>query len=175
MIRSRSGLSTVLTGVVCIIVLMTGCATGRARGALYRDEGKGFQVQLPGNGWQVTESPGTDLALRDTRSAASMAVAVSCPEKETGPLPSLVRHLYFGLRQVKRLRQERIELDGALGLDTVITGSWDGTSVQIRSVVMRREGCLYDLLYVSPSNAFGSRSADFDGFVDSWQFLSEQP
>ena len=104
--------------------------------------------------------------------------------------PNIALIKYWGKRDIERnlpavgsisitLRdlytRMHVELDGALGLDTVITGSWDGTSVQIRSVVMRRKGCLYDLLYVSPTNAFGSRSADFDRFVNSWQFLSEQP
>ena len=172
MIRSP-GRRVALTGMVFLSVLITGCATGRGPGGLYRDELNGFQVRLPRNGWQLTESPGAALALRDTRSEARMAVAVSCPEQETGPLPALVRHLFFGIRQVKQVRQERILLDGAEGLDTTITGRWEGTSVQIRSVVIRRPGCLYDLLYVAPSDAFGVRSADFDRFLKSWQFLSD--
>ena len=171
MIRSHPGRSAAVTGIVFLFVLLTGCATGRAPHGLYRDEVNGFQVQLPRNGWQVTESPGAALALRDTRSQARMAVAVSCPEQETGPLPALVRHLFFGIRQVKQVRQERILLDGAEGLDTMITGRWEGAPVQIRSVVIRRQDCLYDLLYVAPSDAFGVRSADFDRFLNSWQFL----
>ncbi len=173
MIRSRPGLGAAVAGWVC--VLLTGCVAGRTLDALYRDTAKGFQVELPRNGWQITEAPGTDLVLRDTRSAARMAVAANCPGTETGPLPALVRHLFFGFRQVKWLRQERILLNDVVGLDTVITGTWEGTSMQIRSVVIRRKGCLYDLLYVAPSSAFGARSADFDVFLKSWQFLSEKP
>jgi hypothetical protein len=104
-----------------------------------------------------------------------MAVAVSCPPEETGPLPSLVRHLYFGLRQVRQLRQEEVVLDGATGLDTVVTGSVEGTPVQIRSVVIRRNDCLYDILYVAPPDAFPARDVDFDAFLSNWQFLSDQP
>ena len=175
MIRGGPGVIGAVTAVVCLSVLMTSCATGRIRNALYQDEAKSFQVELPQNGWRVIQSPGTDLALEDTRSAARMAVAASCPEQGTDPLPSLVRHLHFGLRQVKRLRQEQVVMDGAMGLDTMIMGTWEETTVQIRSVVIRRKSCLYDLLYVAPPDAFAARSADFDQFLQSWQFLPEQP
>lgn len=175
MIRWNPGVIGAVTAVACLSVLMTSCATGRIRNAFYQDEAKNFQVELPQNGWRVIQSPGTDLALEDTRSTARMAVAASCPEKDTDPLPSLVRHLHFGLRQVQRLRQEQVVMDGATGLDTIITGSWEGTAVQIRSVVIRRKTCLYDFLYVAPPEAFVARSADFDQFLQSWQFLPEQP
>lgn len=175
MIRRRPRLNGAVSAAVCLCVLMSSCATGRALEGLYRDEAKHFQVRLPQDGWRVTETRGTDLVLRDTRSAARMAVAARCPAQETGPLPALVRHLHFGLRQVERLRQEEVVLDGAAGLDTIVTGSWEGASVQIRSVVIRRNGCLYDLLYVAPPDTFEVRSADFDAFLKSWQFLSEQP
>ena len=175
MIRRPPGLNRAVAAVICLCVLMTSCATGRALDGLYRDEAKHFQVRLPQNGWQMTETRGADVVLRDTRSTARMAVAASCPGEETGPLSSLVRHLFFGLRQVEELRQEQVVLDGAVGLDTMIRGSWEGATVQIRSVVIRRTGCLYDLLYVAPADTFEVHSADFDAFLKSWQFLSEQP
>ncbi len=175
MMWSRPGLAATVTGMGFVCVLLTGCATGRTLGGLYVNEGKGFRVQLPREGWQVMESPGTDLALRDTRSQARMAVSATCPEQETGPLPALVQHLFFGFRQVKRLRQERILLDGAVGLETVVRGRVEGTLIQVRSVVIRRKGCLYDLLFVAPPETFGTRSVDFDTFLSGWQFLSGEP
>lgn len=175
MIRSRPGHGTVLAGIVFVCVLLAGCATQRTVNGFYLNEVKGFRVQVPWTGWEVAESPGVDLTLRDTRSQAHMAVSASCPAGETGPLPSLVRHLFFGLRQVKRLREGCILLDGVRGLETVVTGRWEGTPVQVRSVVVRRQGCLYDLLLVAPPEIFGARSADFDRFLEGWQFLSERP
>lgn len=175
MIRSRPGVRAAVSGMGVVCVLLIGCATGQTLEGFYVDEGKGFRVRLPRSGWELMESPGADLALRDSRSQARMAVAASCPGGESGPLPSLVRHLFFGLRDVKRLRQEQVQLDGVAGLDTEITGKSEGVPVHVRSVVIRRKGCLYDLLFIAPPETFGARSADFDAFINSWQFLSEEP
>ncbi len=177
MIRCGSGLGTAVAGVGFVCVLLAGCATtGRTLDGFYVNEAKAFRVRLPQDGWLVMESPpGADLAVRDTRSDARMAVSASCPGRETGPLPALVQHLLFGLRDVERLRQERIMVDGAVGIDAVIKARWEGTPVQIRSVVIRRKGCLYDLLFVAPPETFRARSADFDAFLEGWQFLLEGP
>ncbi|MFQ5882912.1 MAG: hypothetical protein ACE5I9_10650 [Candidatus Methylomirabilales bacterium] len=176
MISYRPGWCCVLAGVVLLcLLLLAGCVTGRALEGLYVDESRGFRVRLPREGWGVMESEGANLALQDSRSPARMAVSVSCPESETGPLPALARHLLFGLREVKLLRQGAILLDGVPGLETLVTGRWKGAPVQIWSVVIRRKGCLYDLLFVATPETFGARSEDFDRFLENWQFLSEQP
>ncbi|MFQ5960466.1 MAG: hypothetical protein ACE5MG_03650 [Candidatus Methylomirabilales bacterium] len=175
MIRSRPGLRAAFTGMGCVCVLLTCCATSRTVDGVYVDEAKGFRVQLPRHGWHVVESSGADLTLRDTGSQARMAVSASCPARETGPLPALARHLLFGLRDVKRMRQEPILIDGVEGLDTEVIGTWEGERVQVWSVVIRRGGCLYDLLFIAPPATFGAQRADFDALLNSWEFLSETP
>jgi hypothetical protein len=76
---------------------------------------------------------------------------------------------------MKQVRQEHIFLDGVTGLDTEVTGKWEGESVQVRSVVIRRGECLYDLYFIAPPKAFGPQSADFDAFLNGWEFLPEEP
>jgi hypothetical protein len=104
-----------------------------------------------------------------------MAVSASCPEQEKGPLPAVARHVFFGLRHVEWLRQEPIMLDGVAGLETVVRGTVEGTTVQVRSIVVRQKGCLYDLLFVAPPETFEARSADFDRLLTGWEFFSDKP
>ena len=177
MIRSRPGLSAAVTRMAFIGGLLTGCAaaSGRVVDGVYVDAAKGFRVDLPRSGWRVASSPGADLALRHTGTDASMAVSASCPEQERGPLPAVARHVFFGLRQVEWLRQEPVMLDGVAGLETVVRGRGEGAPVQVRSVVIRQKGCLYDLLFVAPPETFEARGADFDAFLAGWQFFSDKP
>jgi hypothetical protein len=102
-----------------------------------------------------------------------MAVSASCPEQEKGPLPAVARHVFFGLREAQWLRQGPIMLDGVTGLETVVRGRVEGTAVQVRSVVVRQKGCLYDLLFVAPPGTFEAQNADFDGLLTGWEFFSE--
>lgn len=175
MIRSRSGLGATVGGISLVCFFLIGCATGQTVGGFYIDETKGFRVRLPRDEWQMIESPGADLAIQDTRSHARMAVSASCPAREAGSLPALTRHLFFGLREVKRVRQEPILVDGVAGLDTEIAGEMEEEPVQVRSVVIRHEGCLYDLFFIASPETFADRQADFDAFLEGWEFLSGVP
>lgn len=170
MIRSRRSSAALFTTTVFLSVLLIACATQGPLTDPHVNQRKGFRVQVPRAGWEFADSDGADLTLRDTRSSATMAVSASCPG-ETGPLPSLVRHLFFGLRDVRQLRHGSITLDGAAGVDTMVTGRLDGVPVQVRSVVIRRNGCLYDLLFLAHPDTFGSQSETFDAFLRGWQFL----
>lgn len=175
MIRFRPGVGAAVGGIGFVCIVLIGCASGRTLDGFYVDKSKGFRVQLPRNGWQVVESPGADLTVEDSRSRARMAASARCPARETGPLPALARHLFFGLRDMKRVRQEPILLDGVAGLDTEVTGEWEGVPVQVRSVVIRRGACLYDLLFIAPPETFEVQGADFEAFLNSWEFLSDKP
>jgi hypothetical protein len=66
-------------------------------------------------------------------------------------------------------------LDGVAGLETVVRGRVEGAPVQVRSVVIRQKGCLYDLLFVAPPETFEARGADFDVLLAGWQFFSDTP
>ena len=161
--------------VLLLFLFLTGCATGRILNGQYVDETKGFRALLPREGWEVMDAEGADLALRDLRSPARMAVVVSCPGVEEGPLKALSRHLFFGIRGIQVVREGTIQLDGVAGLETRVQGRFEGTPIEVRTVVVRRQGCLYDLFYVAPPEIFEARMIDFDLLLRSWQFLTDRP
>ena len=175
MTPSRPGWRALVTGMLFMGGVLSGCAGKPIRDGVYVDEAKGFRVRVPRNGWQVVDARGADLAFRDVPSEARVAVWARCPEPEAGPLTVLARHLFFGLRQVEWLRQGEILVDGVAGLETVVKGQFEGVPMQVRSVVIRRKGCLYDLLLVAPPETFGAQDTDFDHFLKGWQFLSDSP
>jgi hypothetical protein len=121
------------------------------------------------------EAEGADLALRDLHSPARMAVVASCPAGEGGPLKALSRHLLFGIRGIRVVREGAILLDGVTGLETRVQGRFEGTPIEVRTVVVRRHGCLYDLFYVAPPEVFETRMIDFDLLIRGWRFLTDRP
>lgn len=160
---------------VLLLFLLAGCATGRIVNGHYVDEAKGFRAPLPREGWEVMEVEGADLALKDLRSPARMAVVASCPGLEAGPLKALSRHLLFGLRGIRVVREESILLDGVTGLEIRVEGRFEGSPVAVRTVVVQRQGCLYDLFYVAPPDLFEGRMGEFDRLIRGWRFLAERP
>ena len=125
--------------------------------------GKGYRVGAPG-GWTRIESE-ADLALRRADLSAGLMAHATCEGKPPArPLPVLVRHLRFGLRDVQDLVETPVMLDGLPGTAQRFRGTLDGVPVAVRAVTLRGAGCVYDLVGVAPPDRFTALVPDFERF-----------
>jgi hypothetical protein len=99
-------------------------------------------------------------------SACRLAPDASRPGAERD-LKSLTDLLLLGITDVT-LREERgMEIQKTPALETTITGKLNGESMQIRTVVLKRQNCVYDLVYMSRPQYFERQLSDFSHFVAS--------
>ena len=59
-----------------------------------------------------------------------------------------------------------------LALQTAVNMARFGAEVAVDAVSVKGEGCVYDLLYVAPVEAFEAGRGDFQAFVESLSFSS---
>jgi hypothetical protein len=178
--RGRSqGIRTVaawlLGGILLgIVSLAAGCATGRIVGGMYRDPEAGFQVRLPRAVWQLQSMDGAALSFASAELQAGMALRVDCHTPESGGLPWVARHLFFGLQDMQIRGRETVRLHDAMAVQTRVRARLDDRPVEVEGVTFRRAGCLYDFIYVAPPAVFPQGRADFEAFVQSWSPLAER-
>ena len=154
-------------GMSLLALLAAGCATTGVDGGVFTSK-KGFQVSLPGAGWQVARDSRADLELRRESPPGGMLADATCGERVSDRPPErLVRYLTFGLRHREDVRTEPVTVAGHPGARTVLRGTLDGKAVAVDAVSVKGEGCVFDFLYVAPVDAFEAGRADFQAFVDS--------
>jgi hypothetical protein len=116
-------------------------------------------------GWTRIESE-ADLALRRVDRPAGLMAHASCEGRPpTRPLPVLVRHLRFGLRDVQELAEAPVTLGGLPGTAHRFRATLDGMPVAVRAVTLRGAGCVYDLVGVAPPDGLDALAADFERFT----------
>jgi len=147
---------------------MAGCAGSRLEGGIFHSK-KGYRVAVPPTGWRVVSDGEADLTLAREEGEAGMLTDATCggaaPEL---PARLLSRHLLFGLVHRSVLEQAPVEVAGHQGLRTVVRGAREGVDVTVEGVVLKGEGCVYDFLYVAPSESFEGGRAAFDALVESF-------
>jgi len=117
-------------------------------------------------GWQRVHVDGADLAWRDQGLEGSALFDLRCHQRDDdAPLPVLTEHLIMGTTDREVQSQETIPFDGREALHTLMLAKLDGVPMQYDIYVMKKDGCVYDLVYVAPPSRYAAGSADFERFA----------
>jgi hypothetical protein len=159
-----------IVSALALLALLAGGSEGCAAspsfdGTLYRGKDVAFRVTAPPAAWRRLSIPASDLAFRDDRHEASVLVNSRCAASDRdAPLLSLTEHLIIGTTDRHFTLEETIPFDGREARHSVLEARLDGVPMAYDIYVMKKDGCVYDLVYVSvPGAAKGA--AEFDAFV----------
>jgi hypothetical protein len=155
--------------VALALFVATACGGPAFDGHVYRNGDLAFQVGPVPPSWRAIEATGALLAFRDDEAAATVALNGRCGlDGDDVPLESLTHHLFLQFTEREVLRQERIDLDGRAALRTEMIAELDGVKKHYIVYVLKKDGCVYDFLYVTPS----ADGAAFDRFVRGFGTLA---
>ncbi len=118
------------------------------------------------DGWHRVHVEGADLAFRDDARDGSALFDVRCGNRDDdAPLAVLTAHLIMGTTDREFETQTVFPFDGREAMRTVLRAKLDGVPMQYEIYVMKKDGCLYDLVYVAPPARFVEGSTDFERFA----------
>jgi hypothetical protein len=115
--------------------------------------------------WRRVAIDGADLAYRDESRDASVMFDVRCARGSDAPLSVLTEHLIMGTTSRDFVSQEIVPLDHREALHTLMRAKLDGVPMQYDIYVMKKDGCVYDMVYVAPPDRFTAGAADFERFA----------
>jgi hypothetical protein len=151
-----------------------GCGHGQSFDeGVYRKGSLQVRVGPVPAAWRRVTIDGADLAFRDDERGGSALFDVRCGQHDDdAPLSALTQHLIMGTTEREYDTQDTIPFDGREALHTLLRAKLDGVPMQYDIYVMKKDGCIYDLVYVAPPARFAAGSADFERFAAGLQTVS---
>lgn len=149
-----------------------GAALGRIVGQQFISPRYAFEVDLPGNAWQVVTGEPSVLTLSHPERAAGMTIEVTCDRGQSAPLEVLARHLFFGFQVREILLQESHVVHGVPALKTVARARLDTREFLVSSYVVQHHSCVYDMVYFASPQDFPQGEPDFERMVSQFRFLN---
>jgi hypothetical protein len=150
------------------------CGGARYDGAVYADGDVRYRAEAPGAGWSRVRVAGhNDLAWSSDALGAVVQVNATCgrPDDDV-PLRWLTEHLLNGFTAREVHAQETFTLDGREALRTHVTARLDGVPRELLFVVLKKNGCVYDLALVAPpGERFARARPDYERLVASFRTL----
>ncbi len=122
----------------------------------------------PHDGDPTRATDSSDVAYQSTRTSSIISLNSVCrPGGNPDSLHDISRLLFLGITDVSLKDEKDLQLEGVPALQTTVQGRLNGEQVRLRSVVLRKEVCVYDLMYVARPDRFASQEPDFNRFVAS--------
>lgn len=149
------------------VAALAGCAHADSfDGHVYRTSGVEVRVGPIPAGWRRIGVDGADLAFRDDARGGSVLFDVRCGQRdEDAPLSVLTGHLIMGTTDREFDAQDTVPFDRREALHTLLRAKLDGVPMQYDLYVMKKDGCVYDFVYVAPPGRFAEGAAEFERFA----------
>lgn len=145
-----------------LVLALAGCGPdGSFVDGVYRDREVAYRVGPLAPAWRRVRIGGGHLAFHHHDGGSILANA-TCERIDDVPLDVLTNHLLFGIERRAERSRTLFPLDGRSAIRTVLDGSLDGVAVTLDLVVVKKDGCVYDLQLIAGPAAYPARRPDFD-------------
>lgn len=137
-----------------------------------------YQVAPPSAPWvklvvgsdpNAIESMRADLAYENPETGAIISLNSLCRKYTESSLETLTDNLVRGINGKKIIERKNTDLNGVKALDSLFSGEMDKVDLHIRTVVLIKDGCTYDFIYVSIPKREGASEKSFDTFLASFR------
>jgi hypothetical protein len=129
-----------------------------------------YQILSPEQSWKAVDAGGADYAWYNKDLGGIIYVDSNCKKQfEDRPLQDSTLSLLTGIATGEPISEQDIFLDGRKALMTIHSAELDGIDVHIAVVVMSKNFCLYDFLYIAPPHRFNYGLNQFNETIYSFQ------
>lgn len=161
-------LRAALCGLLGLGALLPACAgAGQLRNQIYSRGRVRYRIGTLPAAWQLHPGRGGDVIFHHP-GGGTIAVSAQCPSGDDVPLDVLTNHLLFGFGAQQQHGRRLFTLDGRQALRTQLRGEMDGVPVELALVVLKKDGCTYDLQLITAPGQLAARQSDFDAFVQGF-------
>jgi hypothetical protein len=149
-----------------------GGAQAQLEGDVYKSGRVAFKVARIPPTWHPISVGNAALAYRDEPNEASILVNGRCGERDgDAPLVALTNQLIMGTTERSVVTEETIPFDAREALHTRMKAKLDGVPLGFDIWVMKKDGCVYDLVYVAPPERLEAGVGECERFVRGFHAL----
>jgi hypothetical protein len=119
----------------------------------------------PGAGWREVREKGIQVAWVSDQHGAVITLHVQCAEQGDSSLEQYTDHMRIDWTAWEVVSQQAMTMLGRDALRTVVDAKLDGVGYRNEFIVVKKSGCLFDMMYSAPPDRFTAGHAAFESVV----------
>jgi hypothetical protein len=150
------------------------CANGASYDSgVFQTKQVRYRIEGPSQkSWREVAIDSADIAWYHNPSGATLMANSHCEGVDDAPLEALTQHLLLGTTERRILSQEKKPFSNREALDTRAEAKLDGVLTSMRLFVLKKDGCVYDLVLTSPPEAFENANGAFSRVLENYEVES---
>jgi len=149
-----------------VLATLASCASGHLTDNRFEDEHVSYVIGVPGGDWQRMKLEKADVAWHSPRLAAGLFVNSTCEGVQDAPLIGLTNELLIGSTEREVISQELMPFSRREALETIMTCKLDGVLRKRALFVLKKDGCVYDVVYDAAPEHFEEGLAGYRALRD---------
>lgn len=129
------------------------------------ERSRNVAFSAPGGPFHELKKTQADAAWQNSSNGNSISYLSTCNESSDPSLENATQEMISVLGDTKTLSQKSYMFDGRAALDTEAEAKVEGVPTKMRTLVYKKNGCLYTLSFLGVSKNFDQDQKYFDGFV----------
>lgn len=167
---SRSLLTPILAAAAGLGLVACAGSGYFKQGVFYGKEASYKLAPLDEDGWEQVGISGNDLAW-EGGNGELIAVNATCSDHGDPSLQVLTNHMLMGFEDKAVHQREALTVAGRAALRTHLDASIDGVARELELLVLKRDGCVYDMSYIAPPSSFQASLPVFRSLVESFEAM----
>jgi hypothetical protein len=160
--------------VLLLLSVFVACGGSSLKGSVYRGDGLAFRLGEAPPTWRRIKVTNTRLAFRDEEAESTVLVNGRCGhDGDDVPLLALTQHLFMTFTEREIIEQKVIPMDGREAMHTIVRAKLDGVPKMFDAYVLKKDGCVYDLVGIWAPEKFETHRAAFESFASGFHTISE--
>jgi len=148
------------------------CSSGKSlKGDTFVSKDTTYKIAAPSEAWKRVDIRDTDLAWVHEDKIGSLLMNSECESVDDAPLLALTNHLLFGMTEREIISQEKTRVSRREGLRTRVKAKLDGVYRMLEILVVKKDGCVYDLVLEGNPQDFETLLPAFENFNQRFDIL----
>ena len=150
-----------LASIVAALCAAACASQGTFSDGRFTSDSVAYDVGAPGPGWSEVDLATANAAWHNPELGAALLVNSHCDGVKDAPLAGLTSDLLMGMTDREILSQEVVPWSKREAMHTVATGKLDGVPRKLELFVLKKDGCVYDIVLDAAPERFESARAAF--------------
>lgn len=150
---------------LALVALSNACVSVNLGAGKGPERSTKVNYSAPGGPFHELKKTQADAAWQNSSNGNSISYLSTCNESADPSLENATDEMISVLGTTKTLSQKSYMFDGRAALDTEAEAKVEGVPTKMRTLVFKKNGCLYTLSFLGVTKSFDQDQKYFDAFV----------